>query len=131
MVGYEKCVLVGHDWGGAVSWSYAAIHPERVHRLIVMNCPHMIAYKNHASSSLSQIRKSWYVSVCLCVSVLLFTYLISSFFSVDAMETYAFNMMKQSFCLRLLFLLHIKHAWQISFWFILRFESCSSTLSAL
>ncbi len=39
-LGYESCVLVGHDWGGAISWSFAYAYPELVSRLIVMNLPH-------------------------------------------------------------------------------------------
>ena len=39
-LGYERCVLVGHDWGGAIAWSFAYAHPEMVERLIVLNIPH-------------------------------------------------------------------------------------------
>ncbi|MBD2100802.1 alpha/beta fold hydrolase [Leptolyngbya sp. FACHB-261] len=39
-LGYEHCVLVGHDWGGAVAWSFAYAHPQMVERLIVLNLPH-------------------------------------------------------------------------------------------
>jgi pimeloyl-ACP methyl ester carboxylesterase len=36
----DKAVLVGHDWGGFVAWSYAMTHPEKVDRLVILNCPH-------------------------------------------------------------------------------------------
>lgn len=39
-LGYESCVLVGHDWGGAVAWSFAYEYPEMVDRLVVLNLPH-------------------------------------------------------------------------------------------
>lgn len=39
-LGYERCVLVGHDWGGAIAWNFAYAHPEMVERLIVLNIPH-------------------------------------------------------------------------------------------
>ena len=39
-LGYERCILVGHDWGGAIAWSFAYAYPELVSRLIVMNIPH-------------------------------------------------------------------------------------------
>jgi len=70
VAGYEKCILVGHDWGGAVAWSYTAMYPEHVERLIVLNIPHPKAFEKHALSSLSQMRKSW--SVCLLYCALLY-----------------------------------------------------------
>jgi epoxide hydrolase 4 len=39
-LGYDRCILVGHDWGGAVAWNVAYTHPEQVDRLIVLNLPH-------------------------------------------------------------------------------------------
>ncbi|MAF65565.1 MAG: alpha/beta hydrolase [Planctomycetes bacterium] len=38
--GSESAVIVGHDWGGAVAWSFAIQHPERTAGLIVCNMPH-------------------------------------------------------------------------------------------
>lgn len=39
-LGYERCVLVAHDWGGAIAWSFAYAHPEMLEQLIVLNIPH-------------------------------------------------------------------------------------------
>jgi pimeloyl-ACP methyl ester carboxylesterase len=36
----QKAVIVGHDWGGAVAWSFAMLHPEKTDRLIILNLPH-------------------------------------------------------------------------------------------
>lgn len=35
-LGYEQIFLVGHDWGGAVAYSYAAQHREEVRRLAIL-----------------------------------------------------------------------------------------------
>ena len=39
-LGYSKCVLVGHDWGGGIAWNFAYAYPEIVERFIVLNWPH-------------------------------------------------------------------------------------------
>lgn len=38
--GRERVLLVGHDWGGLVSFVYAHRHPERVRGLVILNGPH-------------------------------------------------------------------------------------------
>jgi pimeloyl-ACP methyl ester carboxylesterase len=38
--GQGKAVIVGHDWGGLVAWSFAITHPELTDRLVVLNLPH-------------------------------------------------------------------------------------------
>src|SRR3984893_17233175 len=35
----EKCVVVGHDWGGVVAWNAALMAPARIERVIVLNTP--------------------------------------------------------------------------------------------
>ena len=37
--------LVGHDWGGMVSWVTAARHPDRVRSLCVVSTPHPLALR--------------------------------------------------------------------------------------
>jgi len=58
-LGYDKCILMGHDWGGVVAWLVAHIYPALVERLVVMNCPHPNAFE--ANMSLNQFFKSWYI----------------------------------------------------------------------
>lgn len=59
--GVEKCYLVGHDWGGAVAWWVALRFPERIHKLAILNMPHPAVLKETLFSSLSQLRRSWYI----------------------------------------------------------------------
>jgi len=38
--GQEKATVVGHDWGGIVSWQFALNYPQMVDKLIILNLPH-------------------------------------------------------------------------------------------
>jgi pimeloyl-ACP methyl ester carboxylesterase len=53
--------MIGHDWGGAVAWSFAVFSPEATERLVILNAPHPNAYTTKTRSSLRQLQKSWYV----------------------------------------------------------------------
>jgi epoxide hydrolase 4 len=39
-LGHERFVLVGHDVGGAVAWSFALHHPEALSALVILDTPH-------------------------------------------------------------------------------------------
>lgn len=61
-LGYEDCVLVGHDWGGAIAWSFAEAYPQKVERLIVMNLPHPAKFAEAFQTfNWQQMSRSWYV----------------------------------------------------------------------
>ena len=36
----KQAVIVGHDWGGAIAWTFAMRHPLMTERLVVLNLPH-------------------------------------------------------------------------------------------
>ena len=59
-LGYEKAVIVGHDWGGALAWAFAIRYPNMTQRLIVLNAPHPYAFQRELRT-FKQIRKSWYI----------------------------------------------------------------------
>ena len=59
-LGHDRAVVVGHDWGGVVAWHTAELHPERVSRLVVMNCPHPAIMAKRIWLP-RQLRRSWYV----------------------------------------------------------------------
>jgi pimeloyl-ACP methyl ester carboxylesterase len=39
-LGERDAMVVGHDWGGLLAWSVAALHPRVVRRLAVLSMPH-------------------------------------------------------------------------------------------
>lgn len=39
-MGEERAVVVGHDWGGAVAWTFAMARPEMTAGLVILNLPH-------------------------------------------------------------------------------------------
>lgn len=58
--GAGKVHLVGHDWGGAVAWAFAAAHPERLHTVTSLTTPHPRAFQASMVRS-RQIARSWYM----------------------------------------------------------------------
>ncbi|MDX9990897.1 MAG: alpha/beta hydrolase [Anaerolineales bacterium] len=60
--GIEKVSLVGHDWGAAVAWTVALLHPERVERLAILNVPHPAVMMNFIRKNPQQMLKSWYIA---------------------------------------------------------------------
>jgi pimeloyl-ACP methyl ester carboxylesterase len=57
---YEKVNLVGHDWGGIVGWILANKHPERLHRLGILNAPHPLVMRRFLRRDPEQMRRSLY-----------------------------------------------------------------------
>ena len=60
-LGYQKCILVGHDWGGMVSWNFAMKHPDYLNRLIVINAPHPAIFEELWQHNADQLRASRYM----------------------------------------------------------------------
>lgn len=58
-LGYKSCVLVGHDWGGAIAWCFAYSHPEMVQKLIVLNIPHPIKFTEGLMNPQQLMRSSY------------------------------------------------------------------------
>lgn len=55
-----RCALVGHDWGGLLAWTVAAMHPAKVSRLAVFNAPHPCRFAQQLKSSPAQREASAY-----------------------------------------------------------------------
>jgi len=44
-LGFDRAVVIGHDWGGIVATQFANDYPEMTEKLVVMNVPHPAAWK--------------------------------------------------------------------------------------
>lgn len=53
--------VVGHDWGGAVTWELASNHPECVERAAILDCPHPALMSRALRHNPRQLRRSWYM----------------------------------------------------------------------
>jgi len=60
-LGAEKFFLAGHDWGAAVAWSVALLHPQRVAKLAILNVPHPSVMRRYLATDRRQLRRSWYM----------------------------------------------------------------------
>jgi pimeloyl-ACP methyl ester carboxylesterase len=56
----ESVVLIGHDWGGAVAWSFALSHTMPLDKLVIMNAPFPYLFFKELKKW-RQIKKSWYM----------------------------------------------------------------------
>ena len=59
----EQFVLVAHDWGGAVAWSVAISHPERLSRLVMLNSPHPYVFWRELCANPAQREASAYMTL--------------------------------------------------------------------
>lgn len=59
----DKFVLVAHDWGGAVAWSVAIAHPQRLAKLVMLNSPHPYIFWRELSNNPAQQKASEYMNL--------------------------------------------------------------------
>ena len=59
VLGYNKCVLVGHDWGGILATIFTANYPEMVEKLVLIQAPHKLGFARVIRSSIRQLLMSW------------------------------------------------------------------------
>ena len=52
--GGAPCAVVGHDWGGIVSWFLPMLHPNVVSKLVVLNTPHPVPFSREMKCNRAQ-----------------------------------------------------------------------------
>jgi pimeloyl-ACP methyl ester carboxylesterase len=57
----QLAALVAHDWGGALAWNLAALHPELLRQLVIINAPHPGSFQRELSHSSAQQAASDYM----------------------------------------------------------------------
>ena len=48
--------VVGHDWGGIITWSFAGLYPALLDRMVVLNAPHMAIFTARVWTSSQGLR---------------------------------------------------------------------------
>lgn len=57
----DRIILIGHDWGGGVSWALSMHHPDLIEKMVILNMPHIQVMKDTLKSDTRQMLRSWYV----------------------------------------------------------------------
>ncbi|MBU2135946.1 MAG: alpha/beta hydrolase [Alphaproteobacteria bacterium] len=62
VAGAREVMLVAHDWGAAVAWTFAARKVRPLSRLVIMNVPHPAVFAQVLRRSPKQMLRSWYMA---------------------------------------------------------------------
>ena len=56
-------VLVAHDWGGALAWTFAIAYPRLLERLVIINAPHPVPFARDLAGDPAQQQASRYMNL--------------------------------------------------------------------
>jgi pimeloyl-ACP methyl ester carboxylesterase len=56
----KQATVIGHDWGGAVAWTFALTYPDMLNRLVILNLPHMNGLQRELANNPAQREASAY-----------------------------------------------------------------------
>ena len=59
--GGTKFTLIAHDWGGVVAWVFAALHPDMLDKLVIVNAPHPTIFGRELRENAAQQQASQYM----------------------------------------------------------------------
>lgn len=61
-LGKEEAIVIAHDWGGAIAWNFALVHPQLVKQLVILNSPHPYLFAKALSENKEQQDSSQYMN---------------------------------------------------------------------
>jgi len=56
----DKAIIVGHDWGGIVAWTFAMMLPDMTEKLVILNLPHPRGLNRELANNPQQQKNSQY-----------------------------------------------------------------------
>jgi pimeloyl-ACP methyl ester carboxylesterase len=59
-LGARRRLMIGHDWGGIVAWTFAIRQARPLDGLVILNAPHPAVFNQVIRSSWRQRLRSWY-----------------------------------------------------------------------
>jgi pimeloyl-ACP methyl ester carboxylesterase len=59
-LGKDKAIIVGHDWGGIVAWTFAMALPQMTDKLVILNLPHPRGLSRELANNPQQQENSAY-----------------------------------------------------------------------
>uniref|UniRef100_A0A224Z917 Soluble epoxide hydrolase n=1 Tax=Rhipicephalus zambeziensis TaxID=60191 RepID=A0A224Z917_9ACAR len=57
----RKVVLIGHDWGGMISFCFSTLYEKMINKMVIINGMHPMAFAKQLLRSIRQMRMSWYL----------------------------------------------------------------------
>jgi epoxide hydrolase 4 len=58
--GQKNAIIVGHDWGAAISWQVVFNRPDLVNKLVIMSVPHPVGFAREMATNVEQQKNSQY-----------------------------------------------------------------------
>ncbi len=85
-LGYEKAIIVGHDFGGGIGWTLGMLHPDIVEKLVILSVPHPYLFaRAQLNPDSDQLHRTKYIEYAQSYSMadqLKFSQFILSDFSI-------------------------------------------------
>ena len=60
--GARRRLLIGHDWGAMIAWSFALANARPLDGLVILNVPHPSVFRRALRHSWAQRARSWYIA---------------------------------------------------------------------